>query len=339
MPAGGQEIGRFAWEKIAEPRTKAVRFVDEATGKFIPDMEGDCYVVLELDGKFISLFEETLTVDIVGALPHRDLEEAIRVCGFHAGYQRVVTPNIKPCDGIEVHCAINMGTLFLALSIDSGIDSFKYTAAAGIVIPRRSSERRMELVTSYFPTEDVEDVKRECEEFSQRVIKSSTVITSKRELGQILVYHPDRYRWSDEAWKAAVGVASRRWRHMSSRRKKIAKMIPRALENYAQRPHDPKKVEVSGIPDDLFTKQRSQVREWLQVALEDAYLNCCVVLYTPTENAAGEIVTEGARLAPKLEIRHEWEIRGNTLRLWLVEVSNRPEPLPPPPGTLSFYDL
>ena len=300
-------------------------------------------MVLELDGKFISL-EKSLTVSIVGSLPHRDLEEAMRVCGFHAGYQRVVDPNIRSCDDIEIHCASNVDTLFLVLGMSSGIgrSDREITMAAGIIMPQRSSGRRIELATSLATGRDVgliEDVKQKCEEFAQRTIKSSTVITSNRELGQILVYDRARYRWSDEAWKAAVGVASRRWRHMSTRRKKIAKIIWRALENYVQRPHDPKTVEVSGIPDDLFTRQRSQVREWLQVALEDAYLNCCVVLYTPTGFAVGEIVTEGARLAPKLEIRHEWEIRGNTLRLWLVEVPNRPEPLPPLPGTLSFHDL
>lgn len=62
-------------------------------------------------------------------------------------------------------------------------------------------------------------------------------------------------------------------------RKKFVKLISKALENYANRPHDPERVVVNEITNDIFTGRRSDVKRWLQVALDDLHWEHHVVLF------------------------------------------------------------
>ena len=132
-------------------------------------------------------------------------------------------------------------------------------------------------------------------------------------------------------WKTTVGVT----------RKKFIGLIPKALENYANRPHDPERVVVNEITHDVFTGRRSDVKRWLQVALDDLHLVWHVVLYVPTTNEAGEVVPEGVRV-PALKVHAEWTrshegVRSNTLLVWLVEspeVEHNPQS-----GAISFDAL
>lgn len=62
-------------------------------------------------------------------------------------------------------------------------------------------------------------------------------------------------------------------------RKKFVKLLPKALENYANRPHDPERVVVNEITNDIFTGRRSDVKRWLQVALDDLHWEHHVVLF------------------------------------------------------------
>ena len=125
------------------------------------------------------------------------------------------------------------------------------------------------------------------------------------------------------------------------RRRKLIRLIPTALENYANRPHDPERVVVNEIPNDIFTGRRSDVKRWLQVALDDLHLERHVVLYVPTTNDDGEVVPEGVRV-PRLEVCTEWKpvhegVRRNTLLVWLVEapeVEHNPQS-----GAISFDAL
>ena len=124
-------------------------------------------------------------------------------------------------------------------------------------------------------------------------------------------------------------------------RRKFIRLIPTALENYANRPHDPERVVVNEITHDVFTGRRSDVKRWLQVALDDLHLVRHVKLFVPTMNEAGEVVPEGERV-PRLEVRTEWTrnhegVRSNTLQVWLVEA---PEvELKPQPGAIRFDAL
>lgn len=124
-------------------------------------------------------------------------------------------------------------------------------------------------------------------------------------------------------------------------RVKFSKLIPIALENYANRPHDPERVVVGSLPGDIFTRRRSDVRQWLQEALDDLHWERHVVLFVPTMSEAGEVVPEGVRV-PRLEVRTEWKrvhegVRSNTLLVWLEEA---PEvELKPQPGAISFDAL
>ena len=124
-------------------------------------------------------------------------------------------------------------------------------------------------------------------------------------------------------------------------RKKFVKLIPKALVNYANRPHDPARVVVNEITNDIFTGRRSDVKRWLQVALDDLHLEQHVVLYVPIMNEAGEVVPEGVRV-PRLEVRTDWKrvhegVRNNTLLVWLDEAPS--VELKPYPGAISFDAL
>ena len=131
------------------------------------------------------------------------------------------------------------------------------------------------------------------------------------------------------------------WVTIGATRMKFVRLIPKALENYANRPHDPERVVVNEITHDIFTSRRSDVKRWLQVALDDLHWERCVVLYVPTMNEAGEIVPEGVRF-PRLEVRTEWTrshkgVRSNTLLVWLVEAPEAEHN--PQSGAISFDKL
>ena len=127
----------------------------------------------------------------------------------------------------------------------------------------------------------------------------------------------------------------------NGRRKKFAGLIPDALRNYAIRPHDPERVKVDKIPDSIFTKSQSQVKDWLQRTLNYLHWDWHVVLAVPVMNEAGEIVPEGVRV-PALMVRTEWTrshegVRSNTLLVWLEEapsVEHNPQS-----GAISFDAL
>ncbi len=176
-----------------------------------------------------------------------------------------------------------------------------------------------------------------------------------REIGRILHRRDPSLRWHPKSTdRLGLSLQSKEGKRtfavlngmevfatIGETRQKFVKLIPKVLENYANRPHDPERVVVNEITHDIFTSRRSDVNRWLQVALDDLHLVWHVVLYVPTTNEAGEVVSEGARV-PRLEVCTEWKrmhegVRSNTLLVWLVEA---PEvELKPQPGAISFDAL
>ncbi len=105
-----------------------------------------------------------------------------------------------------------------------------------------------------------------------------------REIGVIVrgraPHLPLDWQAQSKASRRTMAVLSNSGGHASigHTRRKFVRLIPAALKNYAKRPHDPERVVVNEITSDIFTRRRSDVKDWLQVALDDLHWEQHVVL-------------------------------------------------------------
>ncbi|MDE0003014.1 MAG: restriction endonuclease [Rhodospirillaceae bacterium] len=169
----------------------------------------------------------------------------------------------------------------------------------------------------------------------QKILSQWLTLRSILTLGPLHPFSRTRYYWED------FGPQEMRKSRTNGRREKFAGLIPDALRNYAICPHDPERVKMDKIPDSIFAKSQSQVKDWLQHTLTYLHWDWHVVLAVPAMNEAGEIVPEGVRV-PALMVRTEWTrshegVRSNTLLVWLEEAPSAEHN--PQSGAISFDAL
>lgn len=211
--------------------------------------------------------------------------------------------------------------------------------------PVRSSYLGAKRTRSWLENATAEGALRQVwgDENLKRWLTRQRILTRWSNLRSILTRVPSPQDSDGRAFGTQCGgQATTRASRTGGIREQFDGLIPDALMNYALRPHDPEKVKMSRIPDDLFTKRRSQVKGWLQDTLYKLHSAWHILLAVPVMNDAGEVVPEGVRDPESLRVRTEWTpshegVRSNTLLVWLEEapsVEHNPQS-----GAISFDAL
>ena len=78
-----------------------------------------------------------------------------------------------------------------------------------------------------------------------------------------------------------------RFARLGDLRVEFSKLIRHALWEYIARPHDPERVVKNKIANDIFSGRRSDVKHWLQAALDDLHWEQHVVLFIPQSKDDG----------------------------------------------------